>query len=95
MSTARDILQKDKPLREWWDAIAHHDNFAKIVMVARSELMDKSSCDSIYLQGAKDFEKQLLSIASLPPPPREQLSSGIKHDIDLTRKPKDKAAKKE
>jgi hypothetical protein len=95
MSTARDILQKDKDLRDWWDAIAHHDNFAKVLMVARSELMDDPAMNTEQLNGAKALEKHLLSIANLAPPPREPMTSGIKYDLDVTRKSKDKAAKKE
>jgi hypothetical protein len=95
MSTARDILQKDKDLREWWDAIAHHDNFAKVLMVARSEMMDDPTMTTEQFNGAKALEKHLRSIATLPVPTREPMTSGLKHDIDLSRKPKDKGPKKD
>lgn len=79
--TPKQIFQKtEADLSQWWSAVAHHDNFGKVLVFARAELLE-SSITTDQLKGAQLLADCLKSIATTDTRPLGLPKSGLNHAI--------------
>ncbi len=84
--TARELFQAQKDLAGWWNSVSHADQFQKVLLYVRSELMSNELTPDAQ-RGARIFEETLTTLGEadgnsflLPP-------VGLEHDLESDLRP--------
>lgn len=88
LTASKALFQRDKDLAAWWNAIAHDERFAKVLVFVRSDFLDLG-LDGQALTGGKAFEAALRAIGENDDArPQFIASPGLEHDLDAPREEK-------
>lgn len=90
--TSKELFQHDKDLRDKWHAVIHSDWFAKVLVFARSELM-QGGLSNEQLTGAQLFERTILELPEDAPAMKDPITSGLTHNLEITKTHKPKTKK--
>lgn len=87
--TPKILFQKDKELSEWWAAVAHHDNFGKVLTYARAQMLERMKITADELSGSRVLENTLRTLADAESKPFGLPKSGIRHMTDADKSEKE------
>ena len=81
----KQLLQADKDLRGQLAAVVNADWFKTALCYVRAEFLNLPNVTPDMQLGMKAYEGLLLSMTDAPLPPPAQISSGLRHDLDVDR----------
>ena len=84
----KEILLKNKDLREKLSAVVHADWFAEALMYVWAEAAPNLGSADLT-KGARIFQDTLLTLPDDEPVRPERIKSGIKHDFDVVKEDKE------
>jgi len=80
--TARDLLAKDKDLRDKLASVTQAEWFEQALAYVKTDIFSRDGLNADHLKGARMFEETLLAIAAPEATEDEQISPGLVHNFD-------------
>lgn len=88
--TPKSLFNKQKPLRDYLNAIVKNDSFSECLVYVRAEMMQHPGLTPAGIDGARAFEAILLEFTDEAEESGHFPSPGLDHSIDTKDKNKDK-----
>lgn len=82
---ATKLFQENKDLTRQLSAVTHANWFGECLVYARATLIEEK-LTAEELNGAMKFEHALIGLAADPESEKPPVSSGLQHNIDVTRR---------
>jgi hypothetical protein len=82
MGDAKDQFLKDSDLAGRWSAFVNGPDSGKVFAFADGELINNADLTPEQIRGARAYKEILKNLATVPEPPPEPITSGLRHDID-------------
>jgi len=84
--TTKETFQKDKPLCEWWSAIALSYDFARVIGFARAEMLESNQLNADEMHGINKFASVLVSLIETQEPETATIGTGLNLNLDVPRR---------
>lgn len=91
---AKEILSHNKKLLSWWNSIVGDPQFDQMMLILKADSFEASP-DAAQMRGVSNFIASMTSIISADSEPTTYASSGLNHDLDVTRRTVQPPAKPE
>lgn len=81
--TSKTLFNKQKPLRDYLNAIVKSEQFQQCLIYVRGEIMEHPGLTPAGIDGAKAFERVLLDFTDEEPDASAFPSPGLEHNLSL------------
>lgn len=80
MTTAKELLQKDKQLQAWWTQTTSNPMFDQVVMLTRADMFSQDLPTAV-MAGANKTIETMLQLVAPEPVDIGSVKSGLIHDL--------------
>lgn len=85
MTQSTQLFQKDKPLFEWWQAVALNENFQRVLIHARSTLLENQGLNPDKIDGVRLLSETLVQLCDTQEIRSPSVTTGLNHDLSVPR----------